>query len=71
MATLSELTTQLTAIKAAKATGALTVRHGDTQTTYRSLAEMDAIISDIQAEIDALSGVCRKPRYIRQNRRGF
>jgi DNA-binding FadR family transcriptional regulator len=39
--------TMLAALKAARNSGALTVRHGDTMTTFRSLAEMDQIISDL------------------------
>jgi hypothetical protein len=68
---LADLQAQLVAIKAAKATGVLTVRHGDTQTTYRSLDEMDRVIADLTAEINALSGTTRKPRYIRQPRKGY
>lgn len=70
MASVSELTTRLEALKAARDSGALIVRHGDTQTTYRSLDEIERTIARITAEINAASGTTRKPRYVRQTRKG-
>lgn len=46
---------QIDAIKAAIASGVLTVRHGETLTTYRSVAEMMRVLAAMQAEVDAAS----------------
>jgi hypothetical protein len=42
---------RLDALQKAWASGVLTVRHGDTMTTFRTLAEMDSIIAGLKAEI--------------------
>ncbi|MEX2553992.1 MAG: hypothetical protein WD627_13460 [Actinomycetota bacterium] len=70
MATLAELTEQLAALKLARNSGVLTVRHGDVQTTFRSLDEMERTIAAIVSEINGLGGKTRGPKYIRQNTRG-
>lgn len=71
MATPEELQAQLTALKKARASGALIVRHGDTQVTYRSITELQLAIDAITKELNAAKGVKRRPRYIRQDRRGL
>ncbi|MBL8577734.1 MAG: hypothetical protein JNK47_10940 [Mesorhizobium sp.] len=72
MATADELNAQLTALKKARASGALVIRHGDTQVTYRSIAELQKAIDAIQNELDALTGKRKRgPRYVRQDRRGL
>lgn len=43
--------TQIDALKQALATGALTVKHGETLTTFRSLEEIQQIISDMENEV--------------------
>jgi 5-enolpyruvylshikimate-3-phosphate synthase len=48
---------QIDALKAAIAQGALTVRHGDTSITYRSMAEMREALSMMEAEVNG-----RRPR---------
>lgn len=52
--------TELAALKTARNSGVLTVRHGETLTTYRSLAEIDSIIAKIEAEIAADAGQRRR-----------
>jgi len=42
---------QIDALKAAIAVGALTVRHGETMTTYRSLAEMKELLAMMTEEV--------------------
>lgn len=42
---------QIDALKAAIATGVLTVKHGETLTTYRSLDEMKTLLSMMQADV--------------------
>jgi hypothetical protein len=39
----------LAALQKARATGVLSIRHGDTWTTFRSLPEIDSIIRSLQA----------------------
>lgn len=72
MATLSELQTRLETLKKARGSGALMVRHGDQSVTYRSLAEMEQIISELEGEIAALGGTRRrKIRYAYQSGKGL
>ncbi len=42
---------QIDALKAAIASGVLTVRHGDTMTTYRSLDEMQRVLAMMQSDV--------------------
>lgn len=48
------------ALKAAIATGALTVRYGDVSTTYRSLAEMRETLSMMEREVAEAAGTTRR-----------
>lgn len=48
--------TELAALKAARNSGVLTVKHGDTLTTYRSLSEIERIIAAIEASIGTTAG---------------
>lgn len=70
MATKAELQAYLAALEKAKYSGVLSFRHGDTQTTFRSMAELDKAINDIKNEINALDGKTRGPRYLRQPNKG-
>jgi hypothetical protein len=45
------------ALKAARASGALTVRHGDSMVTYRSLAEINSAIAANEQELSGLGGL--------------
>lgn len=71
--TTAQLQSQLDAITKARNTGALMVRHGDTQTTFRSLAEMNQTIATIQRQLDEANGVTKRPRvnYVKQCNRGL
>lgn len=72
MASSSELTARLEALDKALATGALTVRHGDTETTYRSLEEMMKIRAGLNDQIDALGNTPRRrARYFYQTDKGL
>lgn len=42
---------ELDALRAARNRGALVVRHGDKSVTYRSLGEMDRLISRMEREL--------------------
>lgn len=59
---------RLAAIKKAMHSGVLTVRHGDTTTTFRSLAEMQAIIADLEKD---LAGPRTRLRYAYQSGKGL
>ncbi len=74
MATQVELQARLDALRKARDTGALEVRHGDTRVVYRTMTEMERIISALEAEIFALAGnstLRRKRRYIYQSGKGY
>jgi len=68
MATETEI--RLTALKAARDSGVLTVKHGETSTTYRSLNEINALIRQLEGEV---SGTVVGPRvsYIWQTGKGL
>lgn len=53
MATIDE---QITALKAALATGSRSVAIGDRSITYRDVSEIQQILSQLQAEKSAQSG---------------
>lgn len=71
MTDLATLQTQLEALKAARASGALSVRHGDTSVTYRSMDELIKAIEAVQKEINAANGTTRRPRYVKQWTKGL
>lgn len=52
--------TEIDALKKAIASGVLTVRHGDTSTTYRSLAEMERALKMMQGEVNPASVAPRR-----------
>lgn len=56
MATLQE---QLDNLRALKATGTLSVTHEGREVRYRSIAEMNMAIADLEARIAAASGAAR------------
>jgi len=49
-------TAQRDALKNTIATGVLTVRYGETTTTYRTLDEMTAILADMNRELNTAAG---------------
>lgn len=59
MATLIELQNWRDALQKARATGALTVKHGDTLVTYRTLEEIDKILGGLNQQIADFDGVQR------------
>jgi len=46
---------QIDALKTAIATGVLTVKHGETLTTYRSMDEMLRLLAVMEAEVNGRS----------------
>lgn len=71
--TAEQLEARISAIRAARDAGVLVTRHGDTSTQFRSLAEMDQIIANLEAELAAVNGESpkMKVRYIRQCSKGL
>jgi hypothetical protein len=70
--TAIQLTARIAAIRSARDSGALIVRHGDTSTQFRSLAEMNAIIADLEGQLAGLQGTRRKRvSYIQQDSKGL
>ncbi|MFL9499220.1 phage head-tail joining protein [Rhodopseudomonas palustris] len=70
--TAAQIEERIAQIRAARDSGVLIVRHGDAQSTFRSLAEMNAIIADLQSQLAAVTGA-KRPRvnYLRQGSRGY
>jgi hypothetical protein len=48
--------TRLAALKRARDTGVLRVRHGDTSTTFRSLADINIIIQQLEGQAAVAAG---------------
>lgn len=72
MTSVSDLQTRLAALKRARDTGVLSVRHGEDSTTYRSVEEMERIIASLEIEIAELNGdVRRRVRYPYQSDKGL
>lgn len=71
MSQVQELQAELRALKKARASGALIVRHGDAQITYRSVEELNKAIEAVTKELNAAKGKKRHPRYLRQSGRGY
>jgi len=62
MATVAELQARLDALRKARDSGALTVRHNETLTTYRTLNEINQIIAQLESEISGLGAKSRRRR---------
>jgi len=70
--TVETLTARRTTIVKVRDSGVLTVEHGETRTTFRTLAEMNRIIDNLDAQIDALNGTRKKRiRYAYQSGKGL
>lgn len=66
------ITTRLEALKKARDTGVLTVKHGETQTTFRSLAEIERIIAQLEGDLATVNGTARRRiRYMYQSGKGL
>ncbi len=70
--TATQIQARIDAIRKARDTGVLIVRHGDTSTQFRSLAEMDQIISSLQRELNGVNGTAKsRVNYIEQRTKGY
>jgi hypothetical protein len=56
----AEINARLTAIRKARDSGVLRVKHGEEETLFRSLAEMNQIIADLEAQLAGATNVRRK-----------
>jgi len=59
---------RISTLEAALASGVLTVRHGDTTTTFRSAAEILLAIDRLEKQ---LTGPRTGPRYVQQSSKGL
>lgn len=74
MTELSDKQARLARLKKARDSGALSTRHGEESITFRSLAELNSIISSLEGEIAGLSDpttVPRRMRYLYQSGKGL
>lgn len=72
MASLATLKARLEALDAAIATGVLTVEHGETRTTFRSMSEMMKARSMLVKQIAEMEGNTRsRLRYAYQSGKGL
>ncbi|MDI4664048.1 hypothetical protein K9U40_06855 [Xanthobacter autotrophicus] len=55
MASLSDLQTRLEALRATRAGGALKIREGEREVTFRSDSELAGAIADLERQIAALT----------------
>ena len=55
MPTADQLTARIETLKVARDSGVLTVKHGETQTTFRSLSEIRSAISAAEDELFRLT----------------
>lgn len=62
MASLSELQARREKLVKAMDSGALSVRHGEKQITYRSFREMESALARLDADIIAASGGKKRPK---------
>ena len=68
----SELQARIAALRKARDSGVLMVRHGDELTQFRSLAEMNAILGELEAELAGMTGEAKpRVRYITQTGKGL
>jgi len=63
MATADQLTARIEVLKAARASGVLSVRHGENMTTFRSVEEMNMAIALDEQELESLGGLKPVRRY--------
>ena len=64
----TQIQQRIDALRKARDTGALIVRHGETSTQFRSLKEIDSILADLEGQLATVQGNARsRVRYVRQD----
>jgi hypothetical protein len=71
MTDIATLLKQLEELKDARRTGALKIRFGDRETTYRSDEELSRAIADLQREIGAEQGLARPTSITIRSNKGW
>lgn len=72
MSDLTDAQARLAALKKARDSGVLTVKHGEEMVTYRSLSEIERIIAELEGEIAGLAGTSRRRvNYVFQSGKGL
>jgi len=71
MADLQQLTTWLGKLRAARATGLRSVRHGDREMTYRSDDDLAKAIRDLENQIAGETGTRRSRRRLTTTSKGL
>ena len=71
MADLATLQAQLAAVKTAMRSGQLIVKYQDRSITYRSVAELQNIITDLEGEIGRLGTPRKRSIRVRQSGHGY
>lgn len=70
--TPEQIAAYLANLKKARNTGVLTVKHGETLTTFRSLAEIEKIIASLEGDLATANGTAKKRvRYAYQSSKGL
>jgi hypothetical protein len=68
----AEIERRIAAIRKARDSGVLIVRHGDESTQFRSLDEMDRILAGLEGQLGTVTGTKKKRiSYIRQDSKGL
>jgi hypothetical protein len=70
--TATDIQTRIDQLQKVRDSGTLTLRHGDTQTTFRSLDELNRTLQDLYRQLNAVNGTKRsKVNYVKQRTKGF
>jgi hypothetical protein len=71
--TAQQIQSRITAIRKARDSGVYSVTHSGTTTTFRSLADMNAIIAELEAQLATVNGTPKKARvsYVQQSTKGL
>lgn len=69
----SEIESRIFAIRKARDSGVFRVKHGEEETFFRSLKEMDSIIADLESQLATATGTGKRKKifYPRQSSKGY
>lgn len=70
--TAADIQARIDQLQKVRDSGVLTMKHGDTLTTFRNLDELNRALQDLYRQLNAVNGTKRsKVNYIKQRTRGF